>query len=83
MNKNTALWMMIIGAGLSVYDIATTPSGGTAGDLYGTGKPLASARWKVYTKPATTVAPVTPAKDYYISISDAVAGVGAWFYFFK
>ena len=81
MNKSTALWVMLIGAGLSAYDLMTTPTGGTAGDLYGADKPLASLRWKVYTRPATTTAPVTPAKDYYLSASDAAAIVGAYFYF--
>lgn len=80
MNKQTAFWMMVLGAGASIYDIATTPAGGTAGDLYGPGKMLESFRAKVYTRPATT-APAAPAKDYYISASDAAAVIGAYFYF--
>jgi hypothetical protein len=81
MNKSTALYVMLIGAALSAYDIMTTKEGAAAGDLYGAGKPLESLRVKVYTKPATTVAPVMPAKDYYVSASDAAAVIGAYFYF--
>jgi len=81
MNKSTALWVMLIGAGLSAYDMMTTKEGATAGDLYGPDKPLASLRFKVYTRPATTTAPVTPAKDFYVSASDAAAIIGAYFYF--
>lgn len=80
MNKQTAFWMMVIGAAMSVYDIATTPNGGIGGDLYGTGKPLESLRVKVYTRPATTT-PAAPAKDYYASVSDAAAVIGAFLYF--
>lgn len=80
MNKQTALWVMVIGAALSAYDYTTTPDGGTGGALYGVGKPLESMRWSVYTKAATT-APAAPAKDYYISVSDVAALAGAFFYF--
>ena len=80
MNKNTAMWVGLIAAGASAYDLMTTPAGGTAGDLYGPGKPLESMRWKVYTRPATTT-PAAPAKDYYVSITDAVALVAAFYYF--
>lgn len=81
MNKNTALWTMLIAAGASLYDIMTTKEGAPAGDLYGPGKPLESFRVKVYTRAASTTAPVTPAKDYYVSITDATAMLGAYFYF--
>jgi len=80
MNKSTALWVMLIGAGLSAYDLMTTEKNATAGALYSEGKPLAALRWKVYTREATTN-PATPAKDYYLSASDAAAIVGAYFYF--
>jgi hypothetical protein len=81
MNKNTALYVMLIGAGASLYDILTTEKGATAGKLYGPEKPLADLRWNFYTKPATTTAPIEPAKNYYISVTDAMALVGAYFYF--
>lgn len=81
MNKNTIFWVMLISAGLSAYDLMTTKDGATAGDLYGPDKPLASLRFKVYTRPATTTAPVTPAKDFYVSATDAAAILAAYFYF--
>ena len=81
MSKNTAFWVMLAGALASGYDLYTTPAGGTAGDLYGAGKPLENMRLKVYTRPASTVAPITAAKDYYLSVTDAAALVGAYFYF--
>lgn len=79
--KNSGFWMMVLGGGASLYDLMTTKEGAVAGDLYGPGKPLESFRFKVYTKPATTTAPITPAKDYYVSISDAAAIFGAYLYF--
>jgi len=79
-NKNTAFWVMLAGVALSAYDIYSTPAGGTGGALYGPGKPLESMRWNVYTSPATTT-PAAPAKNYYVSVSDAAALVGAYFYF--
>jgi len=84
MNKSTALWVMLIGAGLSAVDLATTKQGDTAGALYGPDKPLHSLRWKVYTRdatPANGTTAATPAKDYYLSASDAAAIIGAYFYF--
>ena len=86
MSKNTALWLMLGGVALSAYDIMTTPVGGVAGDLYGAGKPLEKLRFKVYTKDAVVAAgttPASPAKDYYVSASDAAAMVGAYFYFVR
>lgn len=72
MNKNTAFWLMAIGAGVSLLDLATD------GGVYGAGKPLEKFKFKVYTSPA---AGTTPAKDYYLSISDAAALIGAGMYF--
>lgn len=74
MTKQTALWLMIGGAALSVYDMATTEAGASGGALYGAGKPLESLRWKVYTNDTTK-------KSYYLSISDAAALTGAFLYF--
>lgn len=73
MTKQHALWLMLGAAALSVYDLATTPTGGSGGDLYGTGKPLEKMRWKAYTTDA--------GKNYYVSVSDAAALVGAFLYF--
>lgn len=70
MNKKTALYLMIAGAGLSLYDMM-----GTGNPLYGADKPLEKMRVKVYTSTAT------PPKDWYVSISDAMAIAGAIFYF--
>jgi hypothetical protein len=69
MNKKTGLYMMVIGAAVSVYDLATD------GSLYGAGKPLEKLRVKVYTSTST------PPKNWYVSISDAAAVVGAYLYF--
>lgn len=80
MNKTTALWVMLGGVALSGYDLMTTKAGAAGGELYAEGKPLASLRWNFYKQPATT-SPAAPAKNYYISISDAAALVGAYFYF--
>lgn len=74
MSKNTALWLMIGGAALSVYDLMTTKTGESGGALYGAGKPLASMRWEIH-KNATT------GKSYYVSVSDAAAITGAFLYF--
>lgn len=70
MTKKTGLYLMLAGAAVSLYDLM-----GTGNPVYGSGKPLASMRWKVYT---TTTAPV---KDYYVSISDIAAVAGAYLYF--
>lgn len=69
MSKQVALWVMIGGAAVSLYDLM-----GDANPVYGTGHPLAAARWKVYTD-------ATSKKDWYISVSDLAALVGAYFYF--
>lgn len=68
--KQTALYLMLGGAALSLYDMM-----GTGNPLYGAGMPLEKLRWKVYTTTAT------PPKDLYVSISDAAALIGAIFYF--
>lgn len=73
MTKATAFWVMLIGAGASVYDLMTTDPGMTGGALYGVGKPLEKARVEVYK--------TTAGKQYYASVSDAAAVVGAYFYF--
>lgn len=74
MNKNTALWVMLGGAGLSVYDMVTTEKGQSGGNLYGPGKPLENLRFQIWENDAKT-------KQYYVSVSDAAAVLGAWFYF--
>lgn len=74
MNKQTALWLMIGGAALSVYDMATTEPGATGGKLYGADGPLKSLRWEVYKNETTK-------KSYYLSVSDGAAIVGAFMYF--
>lgn len=73
MSKKTALWMMIGGAALSGYDLMTTPPGGNGGDLYGAGKPLEKLRFEVHKNAA--------GKQYFVSVSDAAAVIGAFFYF--
>jgi hypothetical protein len=73
MNKNTALWVLLGGAGLSVYDMVTTKPGANGGNLYGPGKPLENLRFEIYKTDA--------GKQYYMSVSDAAAVIGAWFYF--
>lgn len=73
MNKNTALWLMLGGAALSVYDLVTTPANGTGGALYGAGKPLENMRWKVHT--------TAEGKNWYLSVTDGAALAGAFFYF--
>lgn len=67
MSKQTALWLMLGGAAVSLWELASP------GAVYGTDKPLASMRWKVHT--------TADGKNYYVSISDAVAVAGAYFYF--
>lgn len=69
MNKKTGLYLMIGGAALSIYDYVSD------GALYGTGKPLASMKWKIYTTSST------PPKDWFLSISDIAALAGAFLYF--
>lgn len=81
MSKQMALYLMIGGALMSGYDLMTTPAGGSGGALYGAGKPLEMLRWNVYTSPVTTT-PAAPAKNYYLSASDAAAVLGAYLYFF-
>lgn len=70
MTKQVALWLMLGGAALSLYDMMTTDH-----PLYGPGKPLEKMRWKVMTSNST------PPKDWYVSISDIAALTGAVFYF--
>jgi len=75
MSKQTALYVMLAGIAVSLYDMATD------GSLYGLKKdgtdgPLKGLSWKVYT---SGTAPNT--KDWHVSVSDAVAVAGAWFYF--
>lgn len=73
MNKQIALYVMLGGVALSLYDAMADGN-----PLYGVGKPLESMRWKVYTtKPTDGTQP----KDYYVSISDIAALAGAYFYF--
>ena len=69
MSKKMALYLMLGGAAVSVYDMVTENS------LYGAGKPLEKMRWKVYTTAA--------GKNWYVSISDAAAIAGAALYFTK
>jgi hypothetical protein len=69
MNKNVAFWLMIGGIAVSAYDLLTD------GSLYGSGKPLESLRWKVYTTQS--------GKNWYVSVSDLAAITGAFFYFRK
>ena len=73
MTKNTALWMLVGGALLSGYDMFTTDKGQTGGALYGPGKPLEKLRFEVYKTEA--------GKQYFVSVSDAAAVIGAYFYF--
>ena len=73
MTKNNALWLMLGGAGLSVYDMLTTEKGAIGGNLYGPGKPLEKLRFEIYK--------TDQGKQYFLSVSDAAAIVGAWFYF--
>lgn len=73
MSKNTAFWVMVVGAGASIYDLMTTEAGMTGGALYGVGKPLEKARIEAYKTAA--------GKQYYASATDAMAVVGAYFYF--
>jgi len=70
MTKKTGLVLMLAGAALSVYDMAT------AGGLYGVGKPLEKFHWKIYTSGTGATA-----KDWYLSISDIAAVTGAFIYF--
>lgn len=69
MTKKTALYLMLAGAAASVYDLVSD------GGLYGPGKPLEKMRWKVYT--------TADGKNWYVSISDAAAVIGAGIYFSK
>lgn len=73
MTKNTALWMLVGGALLSGYDMLTTEKNQTGGALYGPGKPLEKLRFEVYKTEA--------GKQYFVSVSDAAAVIGAYFYF--
>lgn len=73
MTKNTALWLMLGGAALSVYDMVTTEKGAIGGNLYGTDKPLEKLRFEIYKTDA--------GKQYFMSVTDAAAVVGAYFYF--
>lgn len=67
MSKQVALWIMLGGAAVSLYDLMSDNG------VYGVGKPLAAARWKVYTDASQ--------KNWYISASDLAALAGAYFYF--
>jgi hypothetical protein len=67
MSKQVALWLMLGGAAISVYDLVAD------GAMYGAGKPLEKARWKVYT--------TSDNKNWYVSASDLAALTGAFFYF--
>jgi len=67
MSKQVALWLMIGGAVISVYDLMTDNS------LYGVGKSLEKGRFKVYT--------AADGKNWYVSASDLAALTGAFFYF--
>lgn len=69
MTKKTAMWLMIAGAGVSLWDAFS------GGSLYGPGRPLASLKWKVWT--------TASGANYYVSISDLVAVAGAVIYFSK
>lgn len=69
MSKKTGMYLLIGGTLVSLYDVMTGNS------LYGTGKPLAGLRWKIYTTAAGT--------NYYVSISDAAALAGAAILLFK
>ena len=80
MSKKVALWLMVGGAAVSLYDAMAKGKNDEANPLYGPGKPLESFRWKVYTSEASGTA---PEKNYYISVSDIAAIVGASFYFAK
>lgn len=66
MSKKTGLYLMLAGAALSAYDMMTD------GGLYGPGKPMERLHWKVAT---------VSGKDWYISVSDIAAVVGAFVYF--
>lgn len=66
MNKKTALYMMLAGAAISAYDLAT-------GKVYGPGAPLEKLQVKVYTD--------STGKNWYVKASDALAIVGAYLYF--
>jgi hypothetical protein len=68
MTKKTALWLMIAGAAVSVYDMSS------GGKVYGPGAPLEKMKVKVITQAGP------PAKDWYLTVSDAAAVVGAYFY---
>ena len=73
MTKSTALWVMLGGAAASAYDLFTTKEGAAAGELYGPGKAFEKMRVSVYK--------TTAGKEYFVSVSDAAAVVGAYFYF--
>lgn len=66
MSKKTGLYLMLAGAALSAWELASP------GAVYGAGKPLASMRWKVYQ---------SGDKSVYVSISDVAAVAGAFLYF--
>jgi hypothetical protein len=67
MTKKTGLWLLIGGAAVSIYDMVS------GGALYGPGKPLEKLRWKIYTS--------SDGKNWYLSVSDVAAIVGAIVYF--
>lgn len=68
MTKRTATWLLVGGALVSLYDAMSGNS------LYGAGKPLESLRWKVMT--------TEDGVNYYVSISDVAAVVGAGYLLF-
>lgn len=68
MTKKTALWLMIGGAAVSIYDFVQD------GALYGPGKPLEKLKIKIYEQTGP------PVKVWHLSVSDAAAIIGAWFY---
>lgn len=69
MSKKVSLYVMIGGIVVSAYDAFTNNS------LYGPGKPLEKLRFKVYTG--------SNGSNWYVSVSDIAAVLGAIMYFKK
>lgn len=60
--QTTGMWLLIIGASISLYDYFSD------GSLYSAGKPLEKMKWKIATRNGS---------NQYLSISDAAAIAGA------
>lgn len=73
MSKNAALYLMMGGLAVTLYDTFSR----SGNPLYGPGRPLEMLRWRIPLGSDEKIAPVT------VSISDLAVLVGAWFYFGK